>query len=73
MLFTYLGQFVRSHLQEAFHEVDNKVAEVPKEVLHMMIFMDQLCAYSSIPRSTVYKFIPPYIFDSLKLNMASKK
>lgn len=73
MLLTYLGQFVRSHLQDAFYEVDNKVADVPKEVLHTMIFIEQLCAYSSIPRSVVYKFIPPYIFDSLKLNSSTGK
>ncbi len=73
MLLAYLGQYVRSNLQDAFCEVDTKAVEVPKEVLHIMIFMDQLCGYSSIPKSVVYKFIPPYIFDSLKLMYTMKK
>lgn len=73
-LLAYLGQFVRSNLQEVFSEVDSKAVEVPKEVLNTLIFMEQLCAYSSIPRSTVHAFVPPYIFDALKFpSQASKK
>lgn len=73
MVLAYLGQYIRSNLQDAFFEVDNKVADVPKDILHTMLFMDQLCQYSSIPRSMIYKYVPPYIFDSLKLGVSSSK
>lgn len=72
-LLAYLGQFVRSNLQEAFSEVDNKAVEIPREVLNTLVFMDQLCSYSSIPRSTVHAFVPPYIFDALKFTSNQTK
>lgn len=70
-LLSYLGQFVRSHLYSALSGMEvegNKAVEVPKEVLNTLVFMDQLCVYSSIPRAAVYQFVPPYIFDALKIN-----
>ena len=65
-LMSYLGQFVRSNLQQVFGDTDKQVQEVPREVLNMLVFMDQLCHYSSVPRSVVHEFVPPYIFDALR-------
>ena len=65
-LLSYLGQFVRSTLQSVFEEVDRVANEVPREVLNTLIFMEQLCHYTSVPRSTVHEFVPPYIFDALR-------
>lgn len=72
-LLSYLGQFIRSHLYSALNtDADpSKAVEVPKEVLNTLIFMDQLCVYSSIPRSAVYESVPPYIFDALKVATAA--
>jgi len=50
--------------------VDTKVVEVPKEVLTTLIFMEQLCHFASLPRSAVHAFVPPYIFDAIKLSPA---
>lgn len=74
-LLAYLGQFVRTHLYSALSgEADaNKPVELPKEVLTTLIFMDQLCVHSSIPRSAVYECVPPYIFDALKVSGAPIK
>jgi hypothetical protein len=66
-LLSCLGQYVRSSLQDVFFEADTKAVEVPKEVINILVFMEQLCLYSSIPRSIVYNFVPPYIFDALKI------
>jgi len=66
-LLSYLGQFVRSNLQQVFSDVDTKTLEVPREILNMLIFMQQLCHHTSVPRSVVHEFVPPYIFDALKL------
>mmetsp|Transcript_16583 Transcript_16583/g.22822 ORF Transcript_16583/g.22822 Transcript_16583/m.22822 type:complete len:460 (-) Transcript_16583:75-1454(-) len=72
-LVSYLGQFVRSNLQQIFIDVDNKIPDMPRELLNVLVFMDQLCHYSSIPRALVHKYIPPYIFDALKFPPAVAK
>ncbi|KAJ1434034.1 WASH complex, subunit strumpellin [Ochromonadaceae sp. CCMP2298] len=72
-LMSYLGQFVRSNLQQVFSDVDTKAAEVPKDVLNVLIFMEQLCHYTSIPRSAVHEFVPAYIFDALKFAQTAGK
>ncbi len=66
-LIAYLGQFVQSQIQNVFTDVDSKAAEIPEVVTHTLIFLDQLLRYSSIPRSVVHRYVPPYIFDSLNL------
>jgi hypothetical protein len=72
-LMAYLGQFVRTSIQTVFgaNEVDVKAVEVPKEVLNTLIFMNQLCYYASVPRSMVYEFVPPYIFDAIRFGATS--
>lgn len=65
-LMSYLGQFVRTTVQGVFSEVDTKAVEVPREVLHTLIFMEQLCHYASVPRSAVHAFVPPFVFDSIR-------
>jgi len=77
-LFSYLGQYLRAHLQEAFTELEqvaNKTStasfaslEVPRDLVNCLIFLEQFCIYSSIPRATIHEFIPPYIFDALKFS-----
>jgi WASH complex subunit strumpellin len=77
-LLSYLGQFVRSNLQQVFSDADggsssSKQAgapEVPRDVLNMLVFMDQLCHYTSIPRSAVHEYVPAYIFDALRFAAA---
>ena len=73
-LLEYLGQFVRNHLHHLFstenENTKGTVVEVPKEILNILIFIEQLCHYSSIPRNVVHEFIPPYIFDALKFSNA---
>lgn len=77
-LLSYLGQFVRSNLQQVFAESDGSssggatkgVQEVPREILNILVFLDQLCHYSSVPRSAVHEFVPPYIFDALRFAAA---
>lgn len=73
-LISYLGQFVRTNIQQSLQEIDAKTVadtklsvEIPKEVLNTLIFMDHLCHYSSVPRSVVHNCVPPYIFDSIKI------
>lgn len=69
-LLSYLGQFVRTTIQTVFgaSDVDVKAVEVPREVLNTLIFMNQLCHYSSVPRSVVHTYVPPYILDSIRFN-----
>lgn len=71
-LMSYLGQYVRSKVQETFGNSDaegprDRAPEIPQLVLNILIFLDQLCKFSSIPRSTVHEYVPPYIFDSLNI------
>jgi hypothetical protein len=72
-LISYLGQFVRCTIQTAFQDIENassssKAVEVPKEVVNTLIFLDHLCQFAAIPRSVIYSFVPPYIFDCIKIN-----
>lgn len=71
----YLGQYVRTAIQTVFgsSEADAKAVEVPTEIVNILIFCNQLCQYTSIPRTVVYAFIPPYIFDAVKLNTSTTK
>lgn len=75
-LISYLGQFIRCTVQHALQENDGnnaKAVEIPKEVVNTILFLDHLCQYSSIPRETVYAYVPPYIFDEVKLAPKSTK
>jgi Hereditary spastic paraplegia protein strumpellin len=71
-LIAYLGQFVRTTVQQVFTEVDSKAIDVPREVLNTLVFMEQMCHYASVPRSVVHAFVPPYIFDSLRFSQVDK-
>lgn len=68
---SYLGQFIRTTIHQVLADVDTKAIEIPMEAINSLIFMDQLCHYSSIPRTAVHEFVPPYIFDALKLPTAT--
>jgi WASH complex subunit strumpellin len=68
----YLGQFVRASLSEAFADVDNKAEEVPRDVLNVLVFLEQLCKHTGTPRQLVYDFVPAYIFDALSFATAKK-
>jgi WASH complex subunit strumpellin len=76
-LMSYLGQFIRAQLHSIFSadaessgSGKGAVQEVPREVLNMLVFLDQLCHYSSVPRSAVHEFVPAYIFDALRFAAA---
>ena len=67
---------MRTSIQTVFgaSDVDMKAVEVPREVLNTLIFMNQLCHFASVPRSVVYEFVPPYVFDAIRYsNVASGK
>jgi hypothetical protein len=62
---------VRTSIQQVFGDSDQEAHQertmaVPREVLNVLIFLDQLCKFSSVPRTVVHAFIPPYIFDSIR-------
>ena len=70
LLISYMGQFVKCSVQNALQECDgnsSKAVDVPSEVVNTLIFMDMLVKYAGLPRSVVYAFVPPYIFDSIKI------
>lgn len=71
-LLSYMGQFIRSNLELVFR-ADSKTQDVPREVLNALVFLEQLCHYSSIPRATIHKYVPPYIFDALKFSAVPLK
>jgi hypothetical protein len=71
LLISYLGQFVKSSIQSALQESDTnsgKTSEFSNEIVNTIVFLDMLCQYAGLPRSIVYAFIPPYIFDSVKIS-----
>lgn len=72
-LLAYLGQFVRASLSEAFADVDQKAEEVPRDVLHVLVFLEQLCKHTGTPRELVHDFVPAYIFDALNFSTPPKK
>jgi WASH complex subunit strumpellin len=70
LLISYLGQFVKCTVQTALQECDassSKAVDIPSEVVNTLIFIDMLCQYCGLPRSVVYAFVPPYIFDCIKV------
>jgi WASH complex subunit strumpellin len=71
-LLCYLGQFVRCSVQVALEGAENssKIIEIPAEVLNTLVFMNQLCQYSAIPKEFVHNYVPAYIFDSIKFTKA---
>ena len=72
-LLAYLEQFVRTTIQEVCGEVDRKAIDIPLEVQNTLVFMDQLCHYTSVPRSSVHAFVPAFIFDRLDLHRHAGK
>jgi hypothetical protein len=74
-LLCYLGQFVRATAQHALSSESpssKSVSGIPKEVVNTLIFLNQLCHYTSVPREAVYAFVPPYIFDAIKYSPTGK-
>lgn len=78
-LMSYLGQYVRSKVHQIFSENNNTGLgwddglQIPELVINILIFLEQLCRFSSIPRTAVYAYVPPYIFDSFNIpNMTDK-
>ena len=79
-LLCYLGQFVRATAQHALSNVESSsvskqaqaILGLPKEVVNTLVFLNQLCHYTSVPRDAVYAFIPPYIFDAVKYAPSTK-
>ena len=75
-LLSYLGQYVRAQIQQTFGDSDAadgekvKAPEMPPMVVKILVFLEQLCRLSSIPRSAVHAYVPAYIFDSLTLPKA---
>lgn len=75
-LLSYLGQYVRAQIQQTYGESDAadgekaKAPDMPSMVIKMMLFLEQLCRLSSIPRSAVHAYVPAYIFDSIALTKA---
>ena len=77
-LFSYLGQYVRMNVQHAFSDSDTEIhkeksSEVPLLVINILIFLDQLCKFSSISRTAVHAYVPAYIFDALKISTPVSK
>jgi hypothetical protein len=72
-IFSYLGQFIRTSLSDAFADVDTKPEEIPREIVNTLIFIDQMCTFTSTPRQLVYDYVPAYIFDALILSKQVKK
>ena len=79
-LMSYLGQYVRSKIHQIFSENDDITVgwddglQIPELVLNILIFLEHLCRFSSIPRTVVYAYVPPYIFDSYSIpNMTVKQ
>lgn len=82
MFFGYAGQFIRSTsiatVADAASHVDSDggkaaaAVELPREVLNMLVFMDQLCMYARVPRELMYEHIPAYFFDAMKIITSSK-
>lgn len=68
----YIGQFVRASLSEVFADVDNKAEEVPRDVLNVLVFLEQLCKHTGTPRELVHDFVPSYIFDALSFSTTKK-
>lgn len=48
-------------------------AAVPVEVVNLVIFVDHLCRYATIPRALVHEFIPAYTFDAVQIIVGDKK
>ena len=75
-LISYLGQFIRTTIQHTLQDAENPTnkapLEIPREVVNTLIFLNQLCHYTSVPREAVYAFVPPYIFDAIKFTPAGK-
>ena len=78
-LMSYLGQYVRTNVQHTFSDSDvegrkdRAPPEVSQLVINILIFMDQLCKFSSISRTAVHAYVPPYIFDALQIPTAPTK
>eukprot|EP00455_Lapot_gusevi_P055397 TRINITY_DN9002_c0_g1_i3.p1 TRINITY_DN9002_c0_g1~~TRINITY_DN9002_c0_g1_i3.p1 ORF type:complete len:733 (-),score=209.92 TRINITY_DN9002_c0_g1_i3:77-2275(-) len=61
----YLGQFVRFSVSAAAVG-DTPPAELPPDVLSVMLFLEEFCKYALIDREAVASVIPPYIFDRFR-------
>ena len=76
-LLAHVGQFVKTTTFDSVSAAASSVdsdngkaaanAAMPLEVVNMIIFVDQMCRYSALPRSLVHEYIPAFTFDAVKI------
>ncbi|XP_053393928.1 WASH complex subunit 5-like isoform X2 [Mercenaria mercenaria] len=63
-----MGQYVRSFV-DAMPGV--KTADMPQEILNLLLYMEDFVYYSGISRKRVEAHIPPYIFEQFRTQYAA--
>ena len=62
----FLGQYVRFAVSISAGGEGSTISELPADVLAILLFLEEFCKFSSIPREIITNVIPPYIFDRFK-------
>jgi len=60
----YLGQYVRANITEQLKSKEkNKEMEYPVQVINVLLWLEDYCKYTHLPRKVVEGYVPAYIFD----------
>eukprot|EP01104_Vermistella_antarctica_P006079 TRINITY_DN16810_c0_g1_i1.p1 TRINITY_DN16810_c0_g1~~TRINITY_DN16810_c0_g1_i1.p1 ORF type:complete len:1181 (+),score=374.81 TRINITY_DN16810_c0_g1_i1:155-3697(+) len=60
----YLGQFVRSNINQAHKDPKNTSNDFPPDVLTLLAFLEDFCKFSHISRKSVEGYLPAYVFNA---------
>jgi len=62
----YLGQFIRSYLDDFMNSNDSKGTGFPEEVVKVILFLEIFSYMGNIPRTLIEEYVPAYIFAEYK-------
>jgi len=59
---SYLGQFIRASI--CVQASNKSLTAIPPHVMTVLVFLEEFCKFSHMPRQAIEAIVPPYIFDA---------
>ena len=45
---------------------DQKVGGLPQEAINALVFLEEFCKFSDLPRTAIEQYIPSFVFNQFK-------
>lgn len=62
----YLGQYLRSTINSVALNSQSKPPVFGTEIINTLLFLEEFCKYSTVPRKAIDAVLPPFVFSFFK-------